>query len=297
MRKLIFLLSIATFLFSQTEKDVGLTIGYNKFNDSNFLRDHRKFYGIRGGVYQDNGYGFQLGYEQANGANCKGLDLKRVYINALALSNQPKGIKPYALLSVGYENSSIHKHKPSQLFIGAGAGIRKALTPAINGFLESRILRKLKSDDTDIITTVGLSLALNNTSIYYPQPTIKKRVIYPEISSSSKTLDSGYSNQQAVQKVEIIETNDIKPPRHVIVLDSYQKQYYVQMMALSKSDPMKYVQKLLEKGIDNVEVKQIRRGNRYFSLIVVGPFYNRSEAKRNLRRLKKISRGAFITKL
>jgi hypothetical protein len=291
-------------LFAQSESDIAFTTGYNKFDDPNFLRKGRFFFGIRGGIYQD-GYGFQLGYERAQGANCQGLNLDRIYTNALAISNQPNGIRPYALLSGGYESSNIHEHKPSQAFIGAGVGIRKSFTPNMNGFLESRVLRKLKSDDTDIITTVGLALALNNSSSYYPQSTTK-RAIYPEISPSSITLDSGYSNHQPSQRVEVIETSnepEIEPyvePHQMIVSDSsygIEKEYYVQMMALSKSDPNRYVQKLHRKGIDNVEVKQIRRGNRYFSLIVVGPFYGRSEAKRNLRRLKKISRGAFITKL
>jgi hypothetical protein len=292
MRILIFLLSIATFLFSQTESDIGLTVGYNKFNDTNFLRKHRNFYGIRSGFYQDNGYGFQLGYEQANGANCKGLNLKRVYVNALAIANQPNGIKPYALLSTGYESSSIHEHKPSQLFIGAGVGIRKALTPVINGFLEARVLRKLKSDDTDIITTVGFAYALDSSTAYYPHTIIAKKIIVePEILPSI-IVDSGYHNQQTGN--QSVHTHI--ESRQMIVSDDIQKQYYVQMIALSKSDPIKYVQKLLERGIDNVEVKQIRRRGKHMSLVVVGPFYNRSEASRNLRKLKKISRGAFITK-
>jgi len=294
MRKLIFLLSIATFLFSQTESDVGLTLGYNKFNDPNFLRKHRNFYGIRGGVYQDNGFGFQLGYEQANGANCKGLNFKRVYINALAIANQPNGINPYALLSTGYESSSIHEHKPSQLFIGAGAGIRKSLTPVINGFIEARVLRKLKSDDTDIITTVGFAYALDRPTAYYPQTTIKKRIILePEISPSIKA-DNKYDDQQTINQP--LHTH-MEPRQMTTLSDDIQKQYYVQMIALSKSDPMGYVQKLLERGIDNVEVKQIIRRGRHMSLVVVGPFYDRTQAVKSLRRLKKISRGAFITKL
>jgi len=283
MRKLIFLLSIATFLFSQTESDIAFTAGYNKFDDPSLLRKHRDFYGIRSGVYQDNGYGIQIGYEQANGANCQGLNLKRLYINTLFIAKEPNGIKPYALLSAGYEISNIEEHKPSQLFIGAGAGIRKALTPVVNGFIEARVLRKLKSYDTDIITTVGFAYALDHPRSYYPQTSA---IAKPKKLPSTE-VDNKYVEKQTIDSIEL---------KKEVFSVTEEKHYYVQMVALTRSNPMKYVQKLLERGIDNVEVKQITRRGKNMSLVVVGPFFDKTQAVKNLHKLKRISKGAFITK-
>lgn len=101
---------MTSLLFAQTEQDIAFTTGYNKFDDPDYLRKGRFFFGIRGGVYQYN-YGYQLGYEHAKGANCQGLNLKRIYANALMISKQPNGLNP------------------DQTFVGLGAGLRKSLSP------------------------------------------------------------------------------------------------------------------------------------------------------------------------
>ncbi len=294
MKKIILFIFMTSLLFAQTERDIAFTTGYNKFDDPNFLREGRFFFGIRGGVYQDN-YGYQLGYEHAQGANCQGLNLKRIYANALMISKQPNGLNPYGLLSAGYEMSNIHEHKPDQTFIGAGVGLRKSLSPNVNGFIETRILRKLKSDDTDIITTLGLAYALNSTNIpAYTQPqAIYSHRVQPEVSAPV-VVDSGYV--QIIQPVATYAEPYVEPYQERVAVET-QKQYYVQLIALSSTNPDRYIQKLYARGIDNVEVKQIVRGGRVLSLVVVGPYYDRNEAAQNLRKLKRVSRGAFITKM
>jgi hypothetical protein len=59
-------------------------------------------------------YGLQLGYEKAKDVNCQSLHFKRTYLNALMILEQPHQFNPYGVLTVGYENSNIHRFKPSQ---------------------------------------------------------------------------------------------------------------------------------------------------------------------------------------
>ncbi len=279
MKSIIAFIFMTSLLFAQTERDVAFTTGYNKFDDPDYLRKGRFFFGIRGGVYQ-NGYGYQLGYEHAQGANCQGLNLKRIYANALMISKQQSGLNPYGLLSAGYEMSNIHDHKPDQTFIGAGVGLRKSLSQNVNGFVETRVLRKLKSDDTDIITTLGLAYALDSV---------------PQTVTNSIVVDNKYElhrPQPVISKVEPY----IEPYIDPIIVDT-SKYYYVQMVALATTSPEPYLQKLYARGIDNAQVKEVNSRGRVLSLVVVGPFYDRNEAVQNLRKLKRVSRGAFITKL
>jgi hypothetical protein len=293
MKKIIAFIFMTSLLFAQTERDIAFTTGYNKFDDPEYLRNGRFFFGIRGGVYQDNGYGFQLGYEQANGANCQGLNLKRIYTNALMISKQPNGLNPYGLLSAGYEMSNIHDHKPDQTFIGIGAGLRKSLTPNVNGFVETRVLRKLKSDDTDIITTLGLAYALDSRAPEYRE----QREVYssvPQPAANSIVVNGEYELHRPQSVVPNAEP--YTPPYTEPVVVDTQKHYYVQMVALATTSPEPYLQKLYARGIDNAQVKEVNIRGRALSLVVVGPFYDRREAVQNLRKLKRVSRGAFITK-
>jgi len=154
------LLSLATFLNAEISNDIALTIGYNKFNDPEILRKSQNFYGIRAGVYKNGKYGLQLGYEKAKDVNCQKLHFKRTFLNALVISKQPYEFNPYALLSIGYEQSNIHRFKPDQVFIGAGVGVKKTFAQGFNAFIESRILKKLKTQDKDTITTLGIGYSL-----------------------------------------------------------------------------------------------------------------------------------------
>jgi len=163
MTKIIYIfiiLSITTFLQATISTEVALTIGHNKFDDPEFLKNSQNFYGIRASVLKNNIYGLEVGYEKAKDVNCQNLHFKRTYINTLIITNQPHQFNPYAMLTMGYEKSNIHRFKPSQAFMGVGLGIKKSLPQNFNTFIESRIIKKLKSHDTDIITTLGIGYVL-----------------------------------------------------------------------------------------------------------------------------------------
>ncbi len=157
MKKIIIFLFIsAPILFAQTEMDIALTLSNNKFDDSFIFPPSKVFTGVRVGVYQDKTYGMQLGYEYKNNINCSGINLKRVYANALAQMNLSKESNLYAIGTLGYETSSIKRQKPNQTVYGAGVGAKYHFTPNINGFVEARFLNKKETKDRDSITTLGV---------------------------------------------------------------------------------------------------------------------------------------------
>ncbi len=286
------------FLFAQTRSDISLTAGYNKFDDPDFLRDHRMFYGIRAGFYQPDGIGLQLGYEQANGANCQGLNLKRFFANGLYLVPTQSRLKPYGIATLGYEHSNISRHKPSQLFVGAGAGLRTSFTPRIDGFVEMRILRKLKSDDTDIITTVGvgyrfdthLNLAASQSEAYLQTA--------PEIAEQEVSVAQPQPTMQQERYPEL----DLAPHRTVSKKrkpSTHRKQtgngaWYIQVAALAKSSSRPYLRKLRKKGVRHARTRHSRLHGRKMTFVVVGPFRTRSAAARTLRKVRTIYTDAFI---
>jgi len=310
MKKVILFACLSGLLFAQTKSDVAFTAGYNKFNDSVFLKDGHMAYGIRGGSYKDNGLGYQLGFEHIPDANCKGLKLNRIYTNLVLMSPAKIKLKPYGLVTAGYEISSIHEHKPSQLFMGAGAGLRYELTPKVNAFIETRVLQKLKTDDTDIVTTLGVAYALDTpSSSRYAEgiPSFQKVNIQPRrvVSYSRPVLDSRYKKVSRPMHVRRYVESLPKRPKHVkryveslpIHMRQSVRNYYVQLAALSRSSASPILNKLYAKGITNANVQQVYRGSRKLSLVVVGPYRSKREATMNLKRFRKFNHGAFITKL
>lgn len=143
-------------LFAQTEVDVAVTASNNKFDDPVIFPPSKVFTGIRVGVYQDKTYGMHLGYEYKNNINCSGINLKRVYANAIAQMNLTKESNIYAIGTLGYETSSIERQKPNQTVYGAGIGAKYYFTPNINAFLEAKFLNKKETKDRDTITTLGI---------------------------------------------------------------------------------------------------------------------------------------------
>jgi hypothetical protein len=164
MRKIITSMLLTSLLFADVYSDIAITIGHNEFDDPEFLKSHKEFYGVRAGFYPSEAYGIQVGYEIANDANCQKLNLKRVYVNGVTQLEINEAIDIYGLATVGHESSNIHRFKPSQAFIGAGVGAKYHMSSNINGFLETRILQKLESKDTDVITSIGLSYTLDDLS-------------------------------------------------------------------------------------------------------------------------------------
>ena len=294
MKKIIILGLLASLALAKMESDVALTIGYNKFDDPEWLYKHRDYYGIRAGVYQDDRFGLQAGYEYTNSANCVGLKLKRFYTNALLMTKLENGLKPYALGTLGYETSS-EDYRPSQTFVGLGGGLKYDINENFNVFLETRALKSLKTKDVTIATTFGVGYRFDTTPMRETITT--QQALAPQ------------KKRNIVQLKPVVTTTPIKIiPReenvyHDIVkrvetpkINSYQQAsqsgYYVQVAALTTSSTKPMLRKLHRYSVENTSVK--KSGNT--SYVVVGPYQSRRAATGELSKLQSIIAGAFIKK-
>ncbi len=293
IKKLFLVASVATLTLAQTTTDIALTGAYEKFDDEYYLSYPGHFYGLRGGMYIDNSYGFQIGYEHANRANCKGLKLNKTYLNALLMHEVSHGTTPYLLGTFGYETSSIEDHKPSQSIAGVGAGVRLDLKNNFGAFAETRLLKRLKTDDTDIETTLGLSYKFSSIADTFTPTLIEQK-------ENKKTIQRKNVQRPHILIKEVIvdkQPKDIFAGR-VLHQNSYEakpiseNRYFIQLALLSASSPSTLIKKAKRAGFYNVSTKN-KAGA---TAVVVGPYPNRQRATKELHKLKSIVKDAFITK-
>ena len=298
--KKIFLLCTLLFsaVFAQNKTDIALTMGNNVFDHPACLLWHKKLYGIRGGVYNENGLGLQLGYERANDVNCPDCpdaDLQRFYANIVQEMATSTPLTPYGLVSLGYEDSSNEDVSPDQFFAGLGAGLKYNFSDNFNAFIDLKALRKFDIDKTNIMTTLGLAYVFQPQTA--PAAVVKTPAVIPEQPVLETEVASAVIIQPEIITEEIVETEPV--PEKIKVLRSsgtVHKHYYVQAGAYSATYPSGLLKKLRKKGI-RAKAKKVNRNGRNMTLVVTGPYKSRAAAKRVLRKVKHIVPGAFITKL
>ncbi len=293
-----FLLVFSSLLFAKPHANVSFTTSYNKAGDSYYLSYSRFFYGIRAGVPLPNNKELQFAYEQGNNVNCKGLDLKRFYINGMQYFNSPADqFSPYVLLNAGYETSTIHYHKPNQFFAGFGGGVRINFDPRFYTYLEARLLKRLQTGDTDLIMTLGLAYQFKTGAF----PGLPESVTRPAVSPTTYTpviqtaAPATYTPELLAKapapEITEIERVTVKPRRsHASARGS---RYYIQLGVYAKTDPRALVRKAHKKGF-HVKIRHIKRGGRKMRLVLSGPYRSKKQAKQKLRGLRKIVPDAFI---
>ena len=279
-----FLLISASLLFAKPYANISLTTSYNKASDSYYLSYSRYFYGIRTGILLSNNKELQFAYEQGNNVNCKGLDLKRFYLNSVHYFNSPTyQISPYLMLNGGYETSTIHYHKPNQLFLGLGGGVRINFHLPFYTYLESRLFQRLKTGDTDLIMTLGLAYQLETETL----PNL------PKIATHATTPQT-YTPMQPAEA----PAPELTEEKHVIIKPhishtAIHTHYYVQLGVYAQTDPRALVRKARKRGF-HINIRHIQRGGKKMKLILAGPYNSKMQAKRKLPGLRKIVPDAFI---
>ncbi len=286
------LLIFSSLLFAKPHANVSFTTSYNKAGDSYYLSYSRFFYGIRAGVPLPNDKELQFAYEQGNNVNCKGLDLKRFYINGMQYFNSPADqFSPYVLLNAGYETSTIHYHKPNQFFAGFGGGVRINFDPRFYTYLEARLLKRLETGDTDLVMTLGLAYQFETEAL----SGLPKITTQPTIAPATQTVTPATYTPELLAEApapELIEEErvTVKPRKsHTAV----HRHYYVQLGLYAKTDPRALVRKARKKGF-HVKIRHIKRGGRKMRLVLSGPYRSKKQAKQKLRGLRKIVPDAFI---
>ena len=282
-----FLLIFSSLLFAKPQANVSFTTSYNKAGDSYYLSYSRFFYGIRAGVELPNDTELQFAYEQGNNVNCKGLDLKRFYINGMQYFNSPANqFSPYVLLNAGYETSTIHYHKPNQFFAGFGGGVRINFDPRFYTYLEARLLKRLETGDTDLVMTLGLAYQFETETL--PNlPSLPKTT--PQTAAPATYTPELLAEAPAPELMEEKRVA-VKPRKSHTTAHGH---YYVQLGVYAKTDPRALVRKARKKGF-HVKIRHIKRGGRKIRLVLSGPYRSKKQAKRKLRGLRKIVPDAFI---
>jgi hypothetical protein len=284
-------------LSAKTWNETAITVGKNKFDNPEMLKSYNNFYGIRTTVYDDkyyeNGYGLQFGYELGRDSNCKDLDLSRIYTNLVINAPSLEGLTPYALIGAGYEISNKEIFTPSQGYLSAGIGAKYTFKNNLFAFIESRIINKLDSDNTDYISTMGLGYKFDVTpsmlGIYAPVESITPSLL-PIENSTNKTASKRVSSTYETIYIDEPVHKKHKKIKH----KSYSKKggkYFVQLALYSVTNPKPLLDLLDRKGFEAV-TKKSSNG----TLILAGPYKNRADAQRHLGKLKYIKKDAYIVK-
>jgi len=299
MKKLLFLflfIGNATLFanFNTNKIETAITIGNNVFDQPSCLLAHKKLYGIRTGIYNNTGLGILLGYERANDVNCQecpSSDIQRFSASVIQEINTPLQFIPYTIATLGYEKSSNEKVTPDQFFAGVGAGMKYQFSNNFNAFADLRALRKFDSETTDIITTFGLAYLFQTHYAKKENNTLEQAPIV-ELDIASTSNVSTDENITEVITPQILDT----PIEVTAVSRPSDKKYYIQAAAYASSYPNDILKKLKNAGIP-AKTKQVIRNGKKFTLVITGPYKNKSTAKRALRKVQRSVPQAFITKL
>ena len=253
-------------------------------------------------MYHDDMFGFKVGFEKPNAANCIGLQLRRYYDNALLMTKLANGLKPYGIGTVGYETSSADDdYRPSQAFVGIGAGVKYDVGNNFNVFIETRALKSLESEDVAIATTLGVGYMFDMAPLQ-EEEIVKKELPKREVKRTIKLrpvrVEPTMPTYTSKPTVNVYQDKKayIAPQNIRVKPVALEGMYYVQVAALTSTSPQPTMRKLRSQGVKNVSVKKERRGKVNYSFVVVGPYHDRVSATQTLGRLKAIAPGAYIKK-
>ncbi len=187
-----------------------LYLGQNSFDSSSTLDKSKIVYGIRGTKYIDSWQGVQLGYERMDTVAAENhtsyIDLQRIYSN-LVLDGiiEDYDILPYLLLGVGYESlSKESSNEVNQIFGQVGVGFKYSINSYLNVALEFRALKKARTDDLDLISTLGFSLMLDEN--FRLAKHVDRKVPQERYSLSVRDMPKSYQVIEDMKECE--DSND-----------------------------------------------------------------------------------------
>ena len=144
-----------------------LYFGQNSFDSASTLDKSKVVYGIRGTKYIDSWQGVQFGYERMDTIAYKDhsgyLNMQRLYSNFVMDGIiEDYDILPYLLFGAGYELLDEESdNEVSQAFGQVGVGFKYNINSYLNVALEFRALKKARTDDLDLVSTLGFALMLD----------------------------------------------------------------------------------------------------------------------------------------
>jgi cell division septation protein DedD len=314
---LLTILSLSSLLSAQEviKYEIEPTIGYNSF-DGNSYMESTFLYGIRGTIHPNSYYGYRLSYERSDDLHYdststkKTTDLQRLSGQILINGEKEYNVIPYILVGGGYEILSDEtKHDVSQAYVEGGIGFKYHMQNNLIFDLEAKALKKFDTDDIDYMVNFGLGYmfhpSLNvyksrQASVLDEKPvTIKPKSAAVKKKSQiikpipvKKEIETLYTFKEEVQKKKSKKILSVTSKKN----NSTYSNYYVQMAVWYKKENERLLSKLENAGY-LFEIRDAKRLNKDVQLVLVGPYKNSRDAKKAYKKLRKIKKDAFITKM
>lgn len=218
-----------------------------------------------------------------NSSKSKSTDIDRFYINGLHNINlEYNRLTPYVYAGFGYErvDDEFNDYK-SQGFFDAGMGLKFSINNKVSLLADIQGIKKFRDNDLDLLASIGLGFFFG-----------ADHQIAPEVKA--------VTTPKPVREVTVIKVK----PKAVSSAEVIQPalpagEYYIQLAAAFKTDletGCHYTDELQKEGIDyDIKYTTIRGKNA--SILVVGPYNSKEEAKEDLAKIRKISKNAYIRKI
>jgi hypothetical protein len=215
-------------------------------------------------------------------------DVDRFYINGLHnIQTGYNRLNPYVYAGFGYERvDDEYNDYKSQGFFDAGMGLKFALSERVNLLADVQAIKKFRDNDLDILTSVGLGFFFGSTKQVAPETTVPAVKVEP---TREITIVKVKPNPMPTAK-----TVAVTAPKAV-----QSGNYYIQLAAAFKTDletGCHYTDELKKEGID-YDIKYTTIKGKNASILVVGPYNSKDEAKEDLAKIRKIAKDAFIRRL
>ncbi len=139
-------------------------------------------WGVKLNAYLNDIVGFQLNYDRLDNVHFRHgpqkSDIDRIGLNLLLEAPTSGNLTPYMLLGGGYENVEVKlDNEDSQAFANIGGGFKYAVNKAIDVMLEAKYIKKLDTQDDDVMGTFGLGYKFGYVAPPAPAP---QPVVEPE---------------------------------------------------------------------------------------------------------------------
>ena len=264
------------------------------------------------------------------------IDLQRIYGQIEVDGEEQYHVVPYITIGAGYEilSSDVvvagHKHDVSQGFISGGLGFRYNFIPELSIFTEGNFLWKTDTTDVSYNILAGLQYHINATTCDKTYVTDRlnekpqeRNVLHVgavnNLSNWKKpkvkpVLRKPVPVQKRVQKISPAKVTVKKTKKSVVVKPvtkikknkkstahkTYKKRavsgvYYISMGVFKTKKGLRQMIAKLERADVPYILRDIPSKRRTY--VLVGAYPNISKAKKDLVKLKRIQRDAYIRKM
>ena len=198
-------------------------------------------------------------------------------------------LTPYVYSGFGYERvDNEYNGYKSQGFFDAGMGLKYHITDKVNLLADIQGIKKFKDNDLDILASLGLGFFFGANTQSIPETTAPVVHVRPSVPTNRE-----------ITIVKVKQAPRATYRHDTRVMPTHRGNYYLQLAAAFKSDlesGCHFTDELKQEGID-YEIKYATINGKNASLLVVGPYSSKEEAREDLAKIRKISKNAFIRRL